>query len=413
MRNNNQEQNGEVKEEMQGVDEEETYMAQNLTFGPLFMDGDAHNHPNPSMNMEDDFLNNLWADGPAHTLTNAIGPPASVAAENGGVNEEFAANEMGLDNSETLEDFLQKAGVLPPGPTSNGPTIRPYGPPQVPLLRADGIPPWPTSNGPTIPPYGPPQAPLQLPGTTSNGPTIRPYGPPQVPLLRAGAPPSGPAFQPYHPPPTPRLNLEPPSVEMAVARGGQINNRPTLNGPTVQPPYGPSRVPCTGLQNAQMAGHGPLPEARNLNSAGVGYGGQTIAAGNTSSIGYPYNGSIGVGFGGFTCDPPEVAGVRVGSSVVAAGPTEGMGGSGDRGKRLVYELEEVVAERRTRRKVKNRESAARSRARKQAYVITMEAERDRLQGENSRLRLREQRLLKEKPEEAGPSTVRRCKSCSW
>nr|CAD1838992.1 unnamed protein product [Ananas comosus var. bracteatus] len=186
---------------------------------------------------------------------------------------------------------------------------------------------------------------------------------------------------------------------MAVGRGGQINNRPTLNAPTVQPPYGPSRVPCTGLQNGQMAGHGPLPEARNLNSAGVGYGGQTIAAGNTSSVGYPYNGSIGVGFGGFTCDPTDVAGVRVGSSVVAAGPMEGMGGSGDRGKRLVYELEEVVAERRTRRKVKNRESAARSRARKQAYVITMEAERDRLQGENSRLRLREQRLLKEKPEE--------------
>ncbi|KAK8970830.1 ABSCISIC ACID-INSENSITIVE 5-like protein 1 [Platanthera guangdongensis] len=48
--------------------------------------------------------------------------------------------------------------------------------------------------------------------------------------------------------------------------------------------------------------------------------------------------------------------------------------------------EEVVVERRQRRMIKNRESAARSRARKQAYTVELEAELNHLKEENARLR---------------------------
>lgn len=47
---------------------------------------------------------------------------------------------------------------------------------------------------------------------------------------------------------------------------------------------------------------------------------------------------------------------------------------------------EKVVERRQRRMIKNRESAARSRARKQAYTVELEAEVNQLKEENSRLR---------------------------
>ncbi|KAH7671388.1 bZIP transcription factor MafK domain-containing protein [Dioscorea alata] len=54
---------------------------------------------------------------------------------------------------------------------------------------------------------------------------------------------------------------------------------------------------------------------------------------------------------------------------------------------------EKVAERRQRRMIKNRESAARSRARKQAYTVELEQELNQLKGENARLREEEKRSL--------------------
>ncbi|VFQ59193.1 unnamed protein product [Cuscuta campestris] len=56
-------------------------------------------------------------------------------------------------------------------------------------------------------------------------------------------------------------------------------------------------------------------------------------------------------------------------------------------KRVVDGPEEVVVARRQRRMIKNRESAARSRARKQAYTEELEAEVNHLREENSQLRL--------------------------
>ncbi|XP_043688144.1 protein ABSCISIC ACID-INSENSITIVE 5-like [Telopea speciosissima] len=55
-------------------------------------------------------------------------------------------------------------------------------------------------------------------------------------------------------------------------------------------------------------------------------------------------------------------------------------------KRMIDGPVEVVVERRQRRMIKNRESAARSRARKQAYTVELEAELNQLKEENAHLK---------------------------
>ncbi|KAI4348972.1 hypothetical protein L6164_009631 [Bauhinia variegata] len=55
-------------------------------------------------------------------------------------------------------------------------------------------------------------------------------------------------------------------------------------------------------------------------------------------------------------------------------------------KRIIDGPVEKVVERRQRRMIKNRESAARSRARKQAYTVELEAELNQLREENAQLK---------------------------
>ncbi|KAF3439446.1 hypothetical protein FNV43_RR17724 [Rhamnella rubrinervis] len=59
---------------------------------------------------------------------------------------------------------------------------------------------------------------------------------------------------------------------------------------------------------------------------------------------------------------------------------------GSKKKRIVDGPPEVVVERRQRRMIKNRESAARSRARKQAYTVELEVELNQLREENEKLK---------------------------
>nr|BAK03778.1 predicted protein [Hordeum vulgare subsp. vulgare]BAK04963.1 predicted protein [Hordeum vulgare subsp. vulgare] len=86
-------------------------------------------------------------------------------------------------------------------------------------------------------------------------------------------------------------------------------------------------------------------------------------------------------------------------------------------------------ERRHRRMIKNRESAARSRARKQAYTVELEAELNHLKEENARLKAEEKTILLTKKQmlvekmmeqskenvnaKKGGALSRRCGSCSW
>ncbi|KAG5083942.1 hypothetical protein JHK84_053980 [Glycine max] len=86
----------------------------------------------------------------------------------------------------------------------------------------------------------------------------------------------------------------------------------------------------------------------------------------------------------------------MGGPVSPANSSDGIGNDGgqfglDMGglrgrKRVVDGPVEKVVERRQRRMIKNRESAARSRARKQAYTVELEAELNQLREENSQLK---------------------------
>ncbi|KAG0487996.1 hypothetical protein HPP92_006807 [Vanilla planifolia] len=99
------------------------------------------------------------------------------------------------------------------------------------------------------------------------------------------------------------------------------------------------------------------------------------------------------------------------------GATGGINGSGGR-KRMADGTVEKVVERRQRRMIKNRESAARSRARKQAYTVELEAELNHLKEENARLReeerkerqLRKQMLLEAMAEQARTNVRRSSRS---
>ncbi|XP_022985788.1 ABSCISIC ACID-INSENSITIVE 5-like protein 1 isoform X1 [Cucurbita maxima] len=95
-------------------------------------------------------------------------------------------------------------------------------------------------------------------------------------------------------------------------------------------------------------------------------------------------------------------------------------------KRIVDGPTEVVVQRRQRRMIKNRESAARSRARKQAYTVELESELKQLKEENVKLkqimaeseRKRKQEILQRKPEKRQKPTqrlmtMRRNASTGW
>ncbi|KAJ6798458.1 ABA response element binding factor [Iris pallida] len=96
-------------------------------------------------------------------------------------------------------------------------------------------------------------------------------------------------------------------------------------------------------------------------------------------------------------------------------------------KRIADGGVEKVVERRQRRMIKNRESAARSRARKQAYTVELEAELNLLKEDNARLRAEERRAHAMRKKmiadcmaeharnnaEKTVRTLRRCTSSPW
>ncbi|KAL5740071.1 hypothetical protein ACOSQ2_029251 [Xanthoceras sorbifolium] len=85
--------------------------------------------------------------------------------------------------------------------------------------------------------------------------------------------------------------------------------------------------------------------------------------------------------------PTSLEGICGGQQADTTGSQFGMGIGGTRGKkRIIDGPVEKVVERRQRRMIKNRESAARSRARKQAYTVELEAELNQLKEENAHLK---------------------------
>ncbi|XP_019153069.1 PREDICTED: protein ABSCISIC ACID-INSENSITIVE 5 [Ipomoea nil] len=114
------------------------------------------------------------------------------------------------------------------------------------------------------------------------------------------------------------------------------------------------------------------------------YGGRM---GNGSAVGYAHMQGLGLGS---PVSPVSPDGLCVNPGGDGGNQHYGLdtgirGGGGGR-KRIIDGPVEKVVERRQRRMIKNRESAARSRARKQAYTVELEAELNQLKEENASLK---------------------------
>ncbi|KAJ9181402.1 hypothetical protein P3X46_009535 [Hevea brasiliensis] len=136
---------------------------------------------------------------------------------------------------------------------------------------------------------------------------------------------------------------------------------------------------------------GPMGETSGRNG---GFPPQAAAAAAAAAAGSVYGGRMGNG-GGYA--PSQAMGVMaqvspVSSDAMVCSNIDNANQFGiDMGelrgrKRIVDGPVEKVVERRQRRMIKNRESAARSRARKQAYTFELEAELNQLKEENNQLR---------------------------
>ncbi|KAK9109211.1 hypothetical protein Sjap_017271 [Stephania japonica] len=109
----------------------------------------------------------------------------------------------------------------------------------------------------------------------------------------------------------------------------------------------------------------------------------------------------GMGIGGLGAAPAAVTVASPANQISSNGVSKNNGDfpspippvfNGLRGKRVGGVVEKVV-ERRQRRMIKNRESAARSRARKQAHTMELEAEVAKLQEENRNLQKKQEEIL--------------------
>ncbi|CDY43738.1 BnaAnng07530D [Brassica napus] len=165
------------------------------------------------------------------------------------------------------------------------------------------------------------------------------------------------------------------TLEDFLVKAGVVREHPTNPKPILNPT--PSSVIPAATHQQQLYGVFQGPGQAPPVQPGVCYGGG--------------------GGGGFGASGQQMAMVRplspVSSEGLGHGQVDNIGGQygvdmgGIRGrKRVVDGPVEKVVERRQRRMIKNRESAARSRARKQAYTVELEAELNQLKEENAQLK---------------------------
>ncbi|MBA0760567.1 hypothetical protein Gotri_023301 [Gossypium trilobum] len=214
-----------------------------------------------------------------------------------------------------------------------------------------------------------------------------------------------------------------PCVPPAVPPHSQHQQQFGLHQASNNPAVGPSFVPRPimgmggsggfgGSTYQTMPPSGVLGDSSGYLNDGKGGGGYQPAAAPPSTA-ICYNGKVGAA-GGF--GPGQAMGVVSPISPVSpdgictnqvdnAATQFGIEIGGLRGrKRIIDGPIEKVVERRQRRMIKNRESAARSRARKQAYTVELEAELNQLKQENTHLKQALVELERKRKQQVNHST---------
>lgn len=150
-------------------------------------------------------------------------------------------------------------------------------------------------------------------------------------------------------------------AHMAISSSGGLDS-PRIRAGTVENLHQPMNN--KSVQNSALQGGG-------MSMAGLGTGGLTVA------VGSPSGSSDGIW--------------KSNGDLSSLSPVPCMFSSGFRGRKSST-LEKTV-ERRQRRMIKNRESAARSRARKQAYTMELEAELAKLKEQNQELKKKRAEMM--------------------
>ncbi|KAI3917002.1 hypothetical protein MKW92_006235 [Papaver armeniacum] len=198
------------------------------------------------------------------------------------------------------------------------------------------------------------------------------------------------------------MTLEDFLVKAGVVREGNTNNKSGSSSNSVENQLrvepGQLNFPKFDRQQPVLMGHGG---GNCVNTGSVSGGGFVPAVGDMSNSG------MYVGVGGSRVGKD----VEYGAGQMLHRATPGGAGAGTwRGRKRCRSSKateddddagpvEKVVERRQRRMIKNREAASRSRARKQAYTVELEAALDQLKEENARLNqtlVREMKGLKGK-----------------
>ncbi|KAJ0028611.1 hypothetical protein Pint_35936 [Pistacia integerrima] len=182
----------------------------------------------------------------------------------------------------------------------------------------------------------------------------------------------------------------------------QTNNNPVMSPASfgARPLMGMNAISGGGSNSGTVGpSYQPMTTGRGVMAESAVYNGNEKRNGGYPAVAQqqqqppPQQGVCYGGRGGGFAAGQAIGAVSPASSEVCANQMDssgnqfGMEMSGLRGKRRVIDgpVEKVV-ERRQRRMIKNRESAARSRARKQAYTVELEAELNQLKEENAHLK---------------------------
>ncbi|KAL5777757.1 hypothetical protein ACOSP7_010683 [Xanthoceras sorbifolium] len=193
-----------------------------------------------------------------------------------------------------------------------------------------------------------------------------------------------------------QITIQPSNLPLNV-NGARLNQHPLNQQPqqSQQPQIFPKQP------NMTFATQMPLQSSPGIKGGMVGLSDQSI---NSSLIqgGALQGGGMGmVGLGaapvGVATGSPanQLSSDGLGKSngdTSSVSPVPYMFNGGLRGRKFNGNVEKVV-ERRQRRMIKNRESAARSRARKQAYTMELEAEVAKLKEENQELREKQAEMM--------------------